>query len=75
MGWEQGTSNAHFGAWMAALGEVTGVNRTHFTSSVADGRSAVNGLLPWACGPLCAAMVLAALACGHGWGSSAEPPQ
>ncbi|MCD9872903.1 hypothetical protein [Streptomyces guryensis] len=61
MGWEQGTSNAHFGAWMAALDKVAGINRAHFASSAEDGRSAVNGLLPWACGLLCAAMVLAAL--------------
>ncbi|WP_159049069.1 hypothetical protein [Streptomyces sp. NRRL B-3648] len=56
-----GTSNAHFGAWMAALDQVVGINRDQFTSSVEAGRSAVNGLLPWAGGLLCAAMVLAAL--------------
>ncbi|MFF4508892.1 hypothetical protein [Streptomyces sp. NPDC001401] len=61
MGWEAGTSNAHFGAWMAALDKVAGINRAHFTSSVSAGRSEVGGLLPWAGGLLCAAMVLAAL--------------
>lgn len=61
MDWAPGTSNAHFGAWMAALDQVAGINRDQFTSSVEAGRSAVNGLLPWAGGLLCAAMVLAAL--------------
>ncbi|MFI6352252.1 hypothetical protein ACIBJF_06195 [Streptomyces sp. NPDC050743] len=45
--WEPGMSNAHFGAWMAALDQLTGINRAHFASSVSDGRSAVSGLLPW----------------------------
>ncbi|WP_406437708.1 hypothetical protein OHB14_57785 [Streptomyces sp. NBC_01613] len=58
MGWEAGTSNAHFGAWMAALDKVTDINRAHFTSSVREGRSAVSGLLPWACGLLLAAGAL-----------------
>ncbi|MFH8776234.1 hypothetical protein [Streptomyces sp. NPDC017958] len=61
MDWKPGTSNAHFGAWMAALGEVAGINRAHFTSSVQDGRSAVNGLLPWAGGLLAVAVLLALL--------------
>jgi hypothetical protein len=61
MGWRPGTSNAHFGAWMAALDKVAGINRAHFTSSVRDGRSAVTDLLPWAGGLLGAAMLLAAL--------------
>ncbi|MEV7978297.1 hypothetical protein [Streptomyces sp. NPDC086519] len=61
MGWEPGTSNAHFGAWMTALDRVTAINRAHFTSSVGAGRSAVGGLLPWAGGLLCAAMVFAGL--------------
>ncbi|MEW1779530.1 hypothetical protein [Streptomyces sp. NPDC086777] len=61
MGWEPGTSNAHFGAWMSALDKVADINRAHFTSAVEDGRSEVDGLLPWACGLLCAAIVLAAL--------------
>ncbi|MGW4910843.1 hypothetical protein [Streptomyces sp. NPDC004270] len=61
MGWEAGTSNAHFGAWMTALDQVTDINRAHFTSSVGEGRSELSGLLPWACGLLCAAMALAAL--------------
>lgn len=61
MGWEPGTSNAHFGAWMTALDKVTDINRAHFTASVRAGRSAVVGLLPWAVGLLLAAMLLTAL--------------
>jgi hypothetical protein len=61
MGWEPGTSNAHFGAWMAALDKVTDINRAHFTASVRAGRSAVSGLLPWAAGLLLAAMLLTVL--------------
>nr|WSY50542.1 hypothetical protein OG999_10680 [Streptomyces sp. NBC_00886] len=61
MGWEPGTSNAHFGTWMAALDKVTGINRAHFTASTDAGRSAVTGLLPWAGGLLLAAMALTAL--------------
>ncbi|MFJ9821448.1 hypothetical protein ACIRU3_40620 [Streptomyces sp. NPDC101151] len=61
MGWEPGTSNAHFGAWMVALDKLTGINRSHFTSSVGAGRSAVSGLLPWAGGLLGAAALLTLL--------------
>jgi hypothetical protein len=61
MGWEPGTSNAHFGEWMAALDQVTDINRAHFVSSVREGRSAVSGLLPWAGGLLLAAAALTAL--------------
>ncbi|MGW0211901.1 hypothetical protein ACWDZ8_41425, partial [Streptomyces sp. NPDC003233] len=61
MDWKPDTSNAHFGAWMAALDKVTDINRAHFASSVRDGRAAVSGLLPWAGGLLLAAMVLTAL--------------
>ncbi|MET8957272.1 hypothetical protein ACWEO4_35570 [Streptomyces sp. NPDC004393] len=61
MGWEPGTSNAHFGEWMAALDKVAGINRAHFTSSVGEGRSAVNGLLPWAAGLSVAAALLCML--------------
>ncbi|WP_324788016.1 hypothetical protein [Streptomyces sp. H51] len=61
MGWQPGTSNAHFGAWMAALDKVTGINRAHFTASVDAGRSAVTGLLPCAGGLLAAAVALTAL--------------
>lgn len=61
MGWEPGTSNAHFGAWMAALDTVTDINRAHFTASVDAGRSAVTGLLPWAGGLLAVAVALTAL--------------
>ncbi|MEU8695764.1 hypothetical protein [Streptomyces sp. NPDC048665] len=61
MGWEPGTSNAHFEAWMSALDQVTDINRAHFTSSVRDGRAAVSGLLPWAGGLLAAAALLSLL--------------
>ncbi|AOR36075.1 hypothetical protein BFF78_37985 [Streptomyces fodineus] len=61
MDWKPGTSNAHFGAWMAALDKATDINRVHFASSVRDGRSAVSDLLPWAVGLLLAAMALTAL--------------
>jgi len=61
MGWEPGTSNAHFGAWMAALDKVADINRAHFTASTDAGRSAVTGQLPWAGGLLLAAMALTAL--------------
>ncbi|SES09478.1 hypothetical protein SAMN04487983_10316 [Streptomyces sp. yr375] len=54
-------SNAHFGAWMAALDKVTDINRAHFTASTDAGRSAVTGQLPWAGGLLLAAMALTAL--------------
>ncbi|MGI5141826.1 MULTISPECIES: hypothetical protein [unclassified Streptomyces] len=61
MGWEPGTSNAHFGEWMAALDKLTDINRAHFASSVREGRSGVSGLLPWAGGLLLAAAALTAL--------------
>ncbi|MFJ9909762.1 hypothetical protein ACIRVK_44430 [Streptomyces sp. NPDC101152] len=61
LGWDPGTSNAHFGAWMAALDKVTDINRAHFTASVDAGRSAVTGLLPWAGGLLAVAVALTAL--------------
>ncbi|SEF14795.1 hypothetical protein SAMN05216533_7177 [Streptomyces sp. Ag109_O5-10] len=61
MGWEAGTSNAHFGAWMTALDEVTGINRAHFDESVAAGRSELTGQLPWAGALLLLAMALAGL--------------
>ncbi|WP_189190678.1 hypothetical protein [Streptomyces albiflavescens] len=58
MDWQPGTSNAHFGAWMAALDDVTDINRQHFTASVDAGRSEATGLLPWTCALLLAAGVL-----------------
>ncbi|MED7826537.1 hypothetical protein [Streptomyces chiangmaiensis] len=61
MGWEPGTSHAHFGEWMAALDKVTDINRAHFTTSVREGRSAVGTMLPWAGGLLIAAAALTAL--------------
>ncbi|MEV6702469.1 hypothetical protein AB0M68_35920 [Streptomyces sp. NPDC051453] len=59
--WQPGMSNAHFGAWLAALDKVTDINRHHFTASVQAGRSAVGGSLPWALGVLLAAVALTAL--------------
>ncbi|MEV8559538.1 hypothetical protein AB0478_24450 [Streptomyces sp. NPDC051917] len=61
MGWAPGTSNAHFGAWMAALDKVADINRAHFTSSVRHGRATVDDLLPWAEGLLTAAVLLTLL--------------
>ncbi|MFD7878112.1 hypothetical protein ACFV5G_29125 [Streptomyces sp. NPDC059766] len=61
MDWQPGTSNAHFAAWTAALDRVAGINRAHFASSVAEGRSAVHDVLPWVGGLLCAAVLLGVL--------------
>ncbi|MGW4977863.1 hypothetical protein [Streptomyces mirabilis] len=61
MGWEAGTSNAHFGAWMTALDQVTDINRRHYTASVQAGRSTVADLLPGALGALISAAALTAL--------------
>ncbi|MEU0413523.1 hypothetical protein ABZ307_37795 [Streptomyces griseorubiginosus] len=61
MGWEPGTSNAHFGAWMTALDKVTNINKAHFTDSVREGRSEVADLLPWTGALLLAALLLTAL--------------
>ncbi|MFK4227158.1 hypothetical protein [Streptomyces sp. NPDC019890] len=59
--WDPGKSNAHFGAWMAALDQVTDINRTQFAASVREGRGAVSGLLPGAGGALVAAAALTVL--------------
>ncbi|WP_217554551.1 hypothetical protein [Streptomyces sp. GbtcB6] len=61
MGWEAGTSNAHFGAWMTALDEVTDINRAHFRESVGAGRGELTGQLPWACGLSVLAVALTGL--------------
>ncbi|WP_406362597.1 hypothetical protein OID55_35640 [Streptomyces sp. NBC_00715] len=61
MGWQAGTSNAHFGAWMTALDKVTDINRRHFTASVQAGRSSVGDLLPGALGALASVAALTAL--------------
>jgi hypothetical protein len=58
MGWEPGTSNAHFGAWMTALDKVTDINRRHFTAAVRAGRFEASGPLPWTCGLLLGAAAL-----------------
>ncbi|WP_181139083.1 hypothetical protein [Streptomyces sp. Ru72] len=46
---------------MAALDQVTDINREHFAASVRAGRSAVSDLLPWVDGLLFAAMLLTVL--------------
>jgi hypothetical protein len=61
MGWEPGTSNAHFEAWMGALDKVTAINQRHFDGFADAGRSDVTELLPWALGALLAAAALTAL--------------
>ncbi|MEU9387384.1 hypothetical protein AB0D38_43525, partial [Streptomyces sp. NPDC048279] len=61
MGWEAGTSNAHFGAWMAALDRVTDINRAHFDESVAAGRGELTGHLAWTCALLLLAVALTGL--------------
>lgn len=61
MGWEPGTSNAHFEAWMGALDKVTVINQRHFDGFVATGRSEVTELLPWALAALLATIALTAL--------------
>ncbi|MFI6875700.1 hypothetical protein ACIBL6_19910 [Streptomyces sp. NPDC050400] len=52
MGWEPGTSNAHFGTWMKALDRVTDINKRHYVASVTAGRSDLTGVLPWSGGAL-----------------------
>ena len=61
MGWEPGTSNAHFEAWMDALDKVTAINERHFDGFAGAGRADVTGLLPWALGALLAAAALTVL--------------
>jgi hypothetical protein len=61
MGWEPGTSNAHFGTWMATLDKVTDINRQHYAASVQAGRSDVRSELPWECCLLLLAIGLIAL--------------
>ncbi|MEU8619406.1 hypothetical protein [Streptomyces sp. NPDC048623] len=57
LGWQPDQSNAHFGVWMTELQKLTDLNRSSFTSSAAEGRADLAGLLP-AAG---AALLLAAL--------------
>ncbi|MEU6252025.1 hypothetical protein [Streptomyces sp. NPDC047043] len=61
MGWQAGTSNAHFGAWMTALDKVTDINRQHFDESVRAGRSDLHTELPLVCVLLLLAVVLTGL--------------
>ncbi|WP_354379548.1 hypothetical protein [Streptomyces sp. PvR034] len=46
IGWASDTSNAHFGAWMKALDEVTAINQRHFDLAVRDGRGALTTQAP-----------------------------
>ncbi|MER5202168.1 hypothetical protein [Streptomyces sp. NPDC002825] len=59
--WDPGKSNAHFGAWMSALDEVTEINRSAFAQAARDGEGAVTGLLPWAGVALLASAVFTVL--------------
>ncbi|MFF0437426.1 hypothetical protein ACFYU9_35030 [Streptomyces sp. NPDC004327] len=59
--WEPGKSNAHFGAWMKALDDVTAINSRAFDTAADDGRNKLTGRLPRAVAGLIAAAVLAAL--------------
>jgi hypothetical protein len=61
MGWEPGTSNAHFEGWMDALDKVTAINQRHFHGFATAGRSVVTELLPWALATLFAAAALTVL--------------
>ncbi|MER6126058.1 hypothetical protein ABT173_26225 [Streptomyces sp. NPDC001795] len=45
--WDPDMSNAHFGAYMDALGKLIAINRDHFALSVRTGRSTLTDLLPW----------------------------
>ncbi|MEW9336354.1 hypothetical protein [Streptomyces tanashiensis] len=59
--WERDKSNAHFGAWMKALDDVTGINQAAFDGAVRNGRDTATGRLPWVLGALLAAGVLTVL--------------
>ncbi|MER7949762.1 hypothetical protein ABTY59_20475 [Streptomyces sp. NPDC096079] len=59
--WDRGKSNAHFGAWMKALDDVTTINQTAFDNAVRDGRASDTGLLSWVVGALLAAGLLTVL--------------
>ncbi|MEV3858562.1 hypothetical protein AB0J38_30140 [Streptomyces sp. NPDC050095] len=61
MGWEPGTSNAHFQEWMKALDKVEAINQRHFDSSVSAGRAETTGALPRSVGSLLAAAALTVL--------------
>ncbi|MFI0975650.1 hypothetical protein ACH4SP_01330 [Streptomyces sp. NPDC021093] len=61
IGWQQGQSNAHFGAWMAALARTTEINRAHYAQATAEGRSVLTGLLPLSGGALVATAGLTVL--------------
>ncbi|MER5783257.1 hypothetical protein ABT104_16270 [Streptomyces mobaraensis] len=50
--WDEGKSNAHFGAWTDALGETIGINRAAFDGAVRQGRDDIAVLLPAAVGAL-----------------------
>ncbi|CAM5319500.1 hypothetical protein [Streptomyces abikoensis] len=50
--WDEGKSNAHFGAWMDALGETIRINSAAFDGAVRQGRDDFAVLLPTAAGAL-----------------------
>ncbi|MEV4742893.1 hypothetical protein [Streptomyces sp. NPDC049555] len=59
--WDDGKSNAHFGAWMDALGETTRINRAAFDAAVRQGHGDFAVLLPTAAGALLLAGALTVL--------------
>ncbi|MEV5281369.1 hypothetical protein [Streptomyces sp. NPDC051994] len=52
IGWSSDTSNAHFGDWMKALDQVTGINAAHHETAIATGRDAINTQASTAAGAL-----------------------
>lgn len=48
--WDKGKSNAHFGAWMDALGRTIDINSAAFDHAVGQGRDNATALLPAAAG-------------------------
>ncbi|GHA35049.1 hypothetical protein GCM10010329_67740 [Streptomyces spiroverticillatus] len=61
IGWQEGQSNAHFGAWTTALDRAIAINRTHYEQATAEGRSLLAGPLLLAGGTLVAAAALTVL--------------
>ncbi|MFG2145765.1 hypothetical protein ACGFRG_16400 [Streptomyces sp. NPDC048696] len=62
VGWAPDTSNAHFGAWMQALDEVTAINSRHHARAIASGRTALADLAPTAGAGL--VLMVGLVACG-----------
>ncbi|MGW2819244.1 hypothetical protein [Streptomyces sp. NPDC001415] len=61
IGWGSDTSNAHFGAWMKALDQVTAINSAHHDQAITTGRDAVAVQAPVAGGALLLAGLLLVL--------------